>query len=265
MKYSFLLSILFILTTACDSNMKKPLRIKPPKHGGVYVVAHRGAHNGIPENSLPAYQKAIELGCDFVEVDVRTTNDGKLVCIHNSTIDAYVDDDSGRVKDFTLNKLQKFDIGSKISSEWKGTKIPTFEKVLELCQGKIGVYLDLKDAQVEPIVRLVKKFKMENDVLWYANRKKLEQVKKLCPKCVIMPDPGPEENIPGIIQKLNPGVIAPVWRNYSKSYVEKCHQSGAIVIVDERDPDSWQQALEWGSDGIQTDFPEELIDFLKNE
>ena len=44
--------------------------LKPPRNGGVYVIAHRGAHQGPPENSLPAYQKAIDLGCDFVEVDV---------------------------------------------------------------------------------------------------------------------------------------------------------------------------------------------------
>ena len=50
--------------------------LRTPKHGGVYVVAHRGAHNGIPENSLAAYRKAIELGVDFVEIDIRATKDG---------------------------------------------------------------------------------------------------------------------------------------------------------------------------------------------
>jgi|GEM_PF-3563182 len=48
-------------------------QLAAPKNGNTYVIAHRGAHVGIPENSLPAYQKAIDLGCDFVEIDVRTT------------------------------------------------------------------------------------------------------------------------------------------------------------------------------------------------
>ncbi|PXX29210.1 glycerophosphodiester phosphodiesterase family protein [Arenibacter sp. ARW7G5Y1] len=61
-----------------------------PKNGNTYFTAHRGSHNGIPENSLAAYQKAIELGCDFVEIDIRTTKNGKLVSVHNATIDAYV-------------------------------------------------------------------------------------------------------------------------------------------------------------------------------
>ncbi|MCB0684956.1 MAG: hypothetical protein KDC53_00485, partial [Saprospiraceae bacterium] len=62
-------------------------RLSPPKHGETYVIAHRGAHKDAPENSLPAYQKAIDLGCDFIEIDVRSTNDSELVSIHNADID----------------------------------------------------------------------------------------------------------------------------------------------------------------------------------
>ena len=63
-----------------------PAGLKPPKHDGVYVVAHRGAHEGIPENTLPAYQKAIDLGADFVEIDVRTTKDGKFTVEFSATV-----------------------------------------------------------------------------------------------------------------------------------------------------------------------------------
>ncbi|MBN2307888.1 MAG: hypothetical protein JXR94_02890, partial [Candidatus Hydrogenedentes bacterium] len=66
-----------------------PPPLKPPKHG-VYVVAHRGAHEGIPENTLAAYRQAIELGVDFVEIDLRLTRDGEYVSVHNSTVDDYV-------------------------------------------------------------------------------------------------------------------------------------------------------------------------------
>jgi glycerophosphoryl diester phosphodiesterase len=78
-----------------------------------------------------------------------------------------------------------------------------------------------------------------------------------------MPDPGPEKNLPALIDRLKPGVIAAVWKHYSRGFVETCHAAGAIVIVDEREPDCWKEALQWGSDGIQTDHPEELIKFLE--
>ncbi|MBC8184508.1 glycerophosphodiester phosphodiesterase family protein [candidate division KSB1 bacterium] len=263
MKNLMLLSIPFIFLFACDSKMKKPLLTKPPKHGGIYVVAHRGAHNTIPENSIPAYQKAIDLGCDFVEIDVRTTKDGKFVCIHNSTIDKYVEGVNGKIEDFTLAELRVLDIGSRVGPQWKGTQIPTFEEILDLCKGKCGIYLDLKEVPVKPLIDKIKARGMERDVLWYADDHELEQVKELCPQCIIMPDPGAEENLSGLIQLFKPNVIAAVWKHYSKSFVDKCHQAGAIVIVDEDKPDCWEDALKWGSDGIQTDYPEELIEFLK--
>lgn len=247
-----------------ELNPANQLPLKPPKHGGIYVVAHRGAHDGIPENSLPAYQKAIDLGVDFVEIDLRTTKDGKFVSIHNETIDAYVAGATGKVEDYTLAELRTFDIGSPIDPKWQGTRIPTFQEILSLCQGKCGIYLDLKDAPVAPLVLLVKAYAMEHDVLWYADPDEIEQLLQLCPECIAMPDPGPEKNLPALIARLNPRVIAAVWRHYSKNFVATCHAASAIVIVDESDSTCWHQAIEWGSDGIQTDHPEQLIEFLEN-
>jgi glycerophosphoryl diester phosphodiesterase len=84
-----------------------------PKNGNTYVIAHRGVHNGIPENSLPAYREATTLGCDFVEIDVRRTKDGRIVNVHNPTIDAYVNGITGKVSDFTRAALKELDIGER--------------------------------------------------------------------------------------------------------------------------------------------------------
>jgi glycerophosphoryl diester phosphodiesterase len=256
-----LFAVLIFLLAAC-SHEKGSVSLKQPKNGGVYVVAHRGAHQGIPENSLAAYQKAINLGVDFIEIDIRTTRDGKFVSIHNNRIDAYVAEESGAVEDFTLSELKQMDIGKRIGPEWEGTRIPTFEEILDLCKGKCGVYLDLKDAAVEPLIKMIKERGMAHEVLWYADTYELQDVSKMCPECIIMPDPGAEKNLPELIGELNPKVIAAVWKHFSKSFVETCHQAGALVLVDESGKDCWQEALKWGADGIQTDYPAELIEFL---
>ncbi|MGI6461517.1 MAG: glycerophosphodiester phosphodiesterase [Candidatus Hydrogenedentales bacterium] len=237
--------------------------LPPPRHGGVYVVAHRGAHNGIPENSLPACQKAIELGVDFVEVDARQTRDGHFVNIHNSTVDAYAEGATGAVRDLTLAEIQALDIGSRVAPEWAGTRIPTVDEVLALCKGKIGVYMDFKEGSWETLLALVKKHGMERQVLWYASRERLKKIREACPECIIMPDPGPETNLKPLLDDLRPKVVAAVWRHYSETFVKTCHEAGAIVLVDEHDASSWEQALAWRSDGIQTDHPEKLIALLK--
>jgi glycerophosphoryl diester phosphodiesterase len=238
------------------------LPLKPPKHGGVYVVAHRGAHNNIPENTLPAYQKAMELGVDFVEIDVRTTKDGRFVSVHNDRIDGYAEGVKGPIKDFTLEELRALDVGSRVGPQWKGTKIPTFEEILDLCKGKVGIYLDLKNAPIEQLVPLVKERGMEHDVLWYIGPGFVPVLRKLSPACVAMPDPGPEMFLPNLLESVQPRVVAAVWRYFSKTFVEKCHAAKAIAIVDDDGPATWPQALAWGTDGIQTDHPEALIKFL---
>jgi len=263
MKKTCWIILLLIGLINCVCASKKPLPLKPPKQGGIYVVAHRGAHEGIPENTLPAYQKAIDLGVDFVEIDVRTTQDGKLVSMHNSTIDAYVPGASGKVSDFTLAELRALDVGSRVGPEWAGAQIPTFEEILDLCQGRCGIYLDLKQAPVAPLVELIKARGMEHDVIWYADVDELEELKKLCPECIPMPDPGPETHLAALIQRLQPTVIASSWKHLSPNFVQACHDAGALVIVDEETPDCWQDMLTWGTDGIQTDHPAELIDLLK--
>jgi len=235
---------------------------------GIYVIAHRGAHIGIPENSLAAYQKAIDLGCDFVEIDVRTTKDGQFVSIHNSKIDEYVKGVGGKVSEQTLAELRSLDIGSRIGTEWKDIRIPTFDEILKLCQGKIGIYLDLKAASIPALVEIIKKYGMEGDILWYipaSNMKGLKELVAVCPTCVPMPDAGPATNIEAVISQVRAKMLATDMGELSENFVKTAHQHYAMVTTDEKEgtPAEWKQIIEWKTDGIQTDNPAALIDYLK--
>ena len=238
------------------------------------MIAHRGIHNGIPENSLPAYQAAIELGCDFVEIDLRTTKDGAIVSIHNTTIDAYVDGQSGKVKEMTLAELKSLDIGTRVDNRWKNTRIPTFEEILELCCGKIGIYLDLKDADPAILISMLRKYKMENNTIWYipaSYHKTIMEVKRNCPECLVMPDPGAEQNIEKVVAAYQPKIIATDMDHLSRSFVDKAHAYGIMVFTDDDEDDPSQWVQEWeemitlGTDAIQTDQPQELIKYLQTK
>jgi glycerophosphoryl diester phosphodiesterase len=238
-----------------------------PKNG-VYVISHRGAHQGIPENSLPAYQKAIDLGCDFVEIDVRTTIDGKFVSVHNSDIDNYISGKKGSVRSMTLSELKLLDIGEKSGEKWKNTRIPTFEEILQLCQGKIGIYLDLKDAAIPELMTIIRKYDMEKDILWYIPYQYImqtENVDQLFGKSYPMPDPQNEGNLKPLLEKLKTPVVATDMGELSQSFVNVAHKYGAKVFVDENEGTNaeWEKIISWGTDGIQTDKPAELIEFLK--
>ena len=255
--------ILLLLTAAVFMTPNTSVIERAPRHGGVFVVAHRGLHDGIPENTLAAYRAAIEAGADFVEIDLRETKDGHLVSVHNHTVDAYTEDARGPVHEFSLEELRALNIGSPVAPEWADERIPTFEEILALCQGRIGIYLDLKQGSVDKMVALVRQYDMTHDVLWYASTMHLRQLRETCPECILMPDPGPEQNLPRTFDLFTPQVVASVWRHLSESFVRICHEAGTLVIVDDGGPDSWDTLLAWGVDGIQTDQVNELIEYLK--
>lgn len=251
---------------AQDANKDTTL---PKAKNGCYVVAHRGAHINIPENSLPAYQKAIDLGCDFVEIDVRTTKDGRFVSMHNSEIDEYVKGSVGKVSELTFSEVKALDIGIMTGPEWKDTRVPSFEEILELCRGKIGIYLDLKAAPVPELIRIIKQYKMERDIFWYIPSSRVLEISELatdCPECILMPDPGKEDNVINMIEKYNAKVLATDMGELSNSFISKAHNHKVVVIVDEDKGNEaeWTKIIEWHTDGIQTDDPEKLISFLKS-
>jgi len=259
------ISVLFLVQ--CMRVEQGENKLPEPKNGSTYVIAHRGVHIGIPENTLPAYQKAIDLDCDFVEIDARSTKDGHIISIHNSTIDVYVDDKKGPINNFTLAEIKALNIGKRIGSEWEGTRVPTVEEILQLCQGKIGIYLDLKEPLVEGLVKLIKKYGMEQSVVWCIPSSRMDEilkVKELCPDCIPMPEPGDEKNVISTIAETQPVVIAPVMDDFSETYVPKAHARGVKVFVDEDKggEKEWEWILNLGTDGIQTNDPEALIEYL---
>lgn len=206
---TLLLGCYLALTISIKNICEESLPLPAPKQGEIYVVSHRGAHDKFPENSLPAYQKAIDMGVDFVEVDIRTTRDGEIVSCHNPEIDAYAEGKTGKINDFTLIELKQVDIGIKKGSEGEKIQIPTLEEILQICQGKCGVYLDLKEAPVEKIVKLIKKYNMESYAIWYSPTIRFRtfyKLKKLCPECISMPDPVYTLLLPFTLNIMKPGI-----------------------------------------------------------
>ena len=90
------------------------------------VFAHRGAKAVAPENTLPAFEQAMALSADGIELDVQCSKDGVLVVMHNFTVDETTDG-RGRVMDLTAAELIKLDAGSHFSTDFAGTGVPTLE------------------------------------------------------------------------------------------------------------------------------------------
>ncbi len=133
----------------------------------IVAISHRGEHLHHPENTLPAFQAAIDAGADFFELDVQTTADGKLVLSHDASV-ARRTNGRGDVAKMTFDEVRALDAGIKSGPEFAGTKIPTFDEALDLARGKIGVYVDVKHASAKDLVTHIEDHGMSDHVVIYA-------------------------------------------------------------------------------------------------
>ncbi len=101
------------------------------------IIAHRGANAYAPENTIAAFQLALDQGADGIELDVMLSGDGHLVVIHDDSVDRTTDG-SGFVRDMTLEQLKSLDAG-------EGQNIPTLEEVFEKFGGRFIINIELKN------------------------------------------------------------------------------------------------------------------------
>lgn len=123
------------------------------------LVAHRGASAYAPEHTAAAYQLAIAQGADYVEQDLAVTRDGRLICLHDESLERTTDvesrfpdratvDGQGRRRwlaaDFTLAEIKTLDAGSWFDPKFAGERILTFEEAVDLIGTRAGLYPELK-------------------------------------------------------------------------------------------------------------------------
>jgi len=113
-----------------------------------WIVAHRGVSMRAPENTFAAFDLALREGADFIELDVRRSRDGRLVVMHDATVDRTTDG-RGRVADLPWDVLSRLDAGSWFDPAFAGQPIPLLEEVLDRYAGKIGLLVELKDSDAE--------------------------------------------------------------------------------------------------------------------
>lgn len=118
------------------------------------VVAHRGDLEHFPENTLSAFESAIDLGADAIELDVFLTKDGELVVVHDHILERTTNG-TGYVGDLTLSELRRLDAGSWFGERFRGERIPTLGEVLELGNGRVRFELELRTPARAFLARLL--------------------------------------------------------------------------------------------------------------
>jgi glycerophosphoryl diester phosphodiesterase len=234
------------------------------------VIAHRGVALEAPENTLPAIAKAIDLGCALAEIDMRYTADGEVVLVHDATVDRTTDG-KGRVAEKTLAELRALDAGASRGPEFRGTRIPTLREAVELARGRIQLYLDLKEPDPRPVVRVIEQLGARSMVFYRPyTYVALQQILAEVPSSRVLIDPGDWVQAPHLLEMLRrdfpTGAASSDWGNWKPPAVAEARRLRIPTFVNvlgaSDTPENLRAAVALGFDYIQTDHPRELLEIL---
>lgn len=232
------------------------------------IYAHRGASGWdtkyAPENTMLAFEKAIEMGADGIELDVQLTKDGVIVICHDERIDR-TSDGIGWLKDYTLKELREFSF-SKTHPEYRDIKIPTLREFLEfMAPTGRGLNIELKtgviyyDGLEEKTASMVEEFGMNTRVIYSSfNHYSLKLLKHIVPKARIGLLMGQNfVDVPGYTTMMQAEAVHPNYQHIDKEYIDNCHANGLKVNTWTVDPlVELKRFCEYGVDIIITDCPD---------
>ncbi|MCA9102133.1 MAG: glycerophosphodiester phosphodiesterase family protein [Planctomycetales bacterium] len=233
----------------------------------VVVIAHRTAHREHPENSLAGIAAAAEMGCDYVELDVRQTSDGALVLMHDSSVDR-VTNGHGKVADLTLAEIKALRLNHRGDGDTAAQRIPTFDEALAALGDHLQLYLDHKEAPEDMVVGMLGRHDMIARTAVYSSPEELARFRALTDGLRLMtPHPDDEAQMRAWREGFHADVFDGGGDEWTAASVAAAHQLGVQVWVDclggEDNVEGWRHAVEIGVDGIQSDRPAELIAFLE--
>lgn len=250
-------------------------------------VAHRGASGHAPEHTLASYKLGDEMKGDYIEIDLQMTKDGKLIAMHDESVDRTTNG-TGLVKDYTLEQLKELDAGSwfnekypeKANPAYEGLQVPTLEQVLQTFGKDARYYIETKSPEVYP--------GMEEELLRILNKYNLTGVNERSSKVLIqsfsqesllkMHNLNPNLPLIQLISYKEPATISEgelqelteyavgVGMSASKideTYVQKVRSAGLLIhpyTVNEKE--QMTRLLDWGVTGMFTNYPDLLSDVL---
>lgn len=243
------------------------------------IIAHRGASAYAPENTIAAFKKAMVLGADVLELDLRQTSDSVLVVLHDSDVKRTTNG-TGDVKNFTFEELQKLDAGSWFDKKYSDEKIASLQEVIDLLDDSTLIIIELKEGNEtypgieEQVVRLVKQNNIESQtILKSFDPNVLKRLRILEPDIPLLYVYA--LRIPWLGMIIDRGVtfdsvydldveyLQPHLFFLSQSFVNDAQSKGfKIISWGVNSTEAINESLDFGVDGIETDYPDKVLGII---
>jgi glycerophosphoryl diester phosphodiesterase len=229
-------------------------------------IAHRGASAYAPENTMAAFEKAVELGADVLELDLHLTWDNELVAIHDDSLERTTDG-RGPVNERSLKELKRLDAGVWFGQDFAGQRIPTLSEVLDRFAGKVPLALEVKAGSTffpgieEEVVSILRRHSaIEQTAVASFDHYALERLKEIEPTlrtaALLV---GRPVSLSAIAGPGRADAIALEASLVTKTEVEACRAAGLqLVVWVVNEPAQMRYFIDLGVDGIITDRPDLL-------
>ena len=222
----------------------------------VLKIAHRGASNYGPENTIEAFKKAVEMKVDVVEFDLHRTRDGKFVVMHDFDVNRTTDG-TGMIKDLLFEELRKF-------RGVNGEVIHTLQEVLDILKDKCICKIDVKVKGIEKeLINIIKKNNLENSVIITSRIfSVVKKIKQKCPEIKTELGGYGHKKIDKMIKRaksVNANIISPFYTIATKELIKAAHKNKFEVHVwTVDDKRTIERMKNIGVDGITSNYPDRI-------
>lgn len=237
----------------------------------IHNIAHRGASAYEPENTLRAFERAIQMGATMLELDIHLSRDGYPIVIHDAEV-SRTTNCKGQVSDMTLKQIKELDAG-------KGERVPTLTEVIDLARDRAKLYIELKGQRTPvPVVDALSSMAFMNQVIissfypWL-----IQKIKFLNPKIrtsLLIRSEDQEADFVEWALAVAADYVHPAWENEIPTpsklltpdmLINIRRQGLGLVIWQEDRPSELQELVKLGPDGICTNTPDVLAAILREQ
>lgn len=238
--------------------------------GRTLVWGHRGARAYAPMNTVPSFELALKQGADGVELDTHLSKDGKLIVLHDFTVDSTTNG-KGLAKDKTLAELKELDAGSSFSAEYAGTQIPTLDEVFEAVGKKLFINVEIKsetqetDGVEQAVADCIIKHGLTNSVIVSSfNPLALKRFRAILPAVPIGYLYEPEHNFSQMMEGFPHEARHPQHTMIDAAYMDWAKTNNFRVNTwTVNDPERAKALKQLGVDAIITDKPDVIIEAVR--
>ncbi len=233
------------------------------------IFGHRGASADAPQNTLPAFQLAMEQGAAGIELDVHLTADGQVVVIHDFTVERTTNG-SGSVAEMTLDQIRALDAGLWFGEACRGVQVPTLREVFELLEGRLLINIEIKAATdgIElATAALIRQYDLvEKVIISSFDHLILQRFQRVMPEAATgwLYSAMTAGDVEGILNDLKVEAVHPHYEHINSDYMNWARERGYCVNTwTVNDPQQALQLRDLGVNVIITDQPALLLDALK--